>query len=141
MNSFNLNKSEIESIAFADDQIICTSDRTLKIIKTKLQEIFDKVIKWYKTWKLGVYSKKYETILFRNALMYECVQTRKQWKKFQIIDNLNNIPVLHKMCKIFRPPFGRSIKVYSGVSIIRQVRDRMFVEESICRLTEYQSFN
>ena len=98
MKLFNLNQGEIESIAFADDQIIYTSDRILKKIQTRLQGVFEKVINWYKIWKLGVNSKKCETILFRNTLRKEHEQTKKNWKNFQIKDNLNNIQVPHKRC-------------------------------------------
>ena len=79
------------SIAFADDIIIYNSNQNLKFIKNDLQNLFNLVQNYIKSWKLVINYNKCELILFRNVLNKCHNSVRKNWKSFHISGENNNI--------------------------------------------------
>ena len=59
------NDPDISTTVFADDLIIMVKNKDPDVIINKLEELYIKAKKYYKTWKLRVNDDKSETILFR----------------------------------------------------------------------------
>lgn len=56
------------AIAFADDVILYTKSKQVSIVRNELENITEKINKYYMAWNLRVNPQKCETILFRKPL-------------------------------------------------------------------------
>ena len=91
LDLINNQRKNNYSIAFADDIIIYNSNQNLKFIKNDLQNLFNLVQNYIKSWKLVINYNKCELILFRNILNKCHNSVRKNWKSFHISGENNNI--------------------------------------------------
>ena len=91
LDLINNQRKNNYSIAFADDIIIYNSNQNLKFIKNDLQNLFNLVQNYIKSWKLVINYNKCELILFRNVLNKCHNSVRKNWKSFHISGENNNI--------------------------------------------------
>ena len=100
INLFNLNSSNHKrSIAFADDLIIYVTGNKTNKIKSELQELFEKIVNYYYTWKLKININKCETILFRRNLCELSSIERKRCQNFFIREKENYGEIIpHKKC-------------------------------------------
>lgn len=98
LNLIILNTSTHKrSITFANDLIIYVTGR--KIIKTQLQEFFEKINDYYHTWKLKINASKCEIILFRPKFSELDSVEREHYKKFQFREKTNEGELIpHKNC-------------------------------------------
>lgn len=71
----------IQSIAFADDLVIYQKDSWPSRIRDKLQDVFERIHTYYRSWKLKINTHKCETILFRSNLTYANKNIRRNYKK------------------------------------------------------------
>lgn len=93
LNLFELNQdNNTYSIAFADDLIVYVADKYPDTAKTKLEEIVNKINKYYLNWNLKINANKCETILIRLTLDKLSRAKKKNWRSFHIniYDNSNN---------------------------------------------------
>lgn len=97
---FNLTSEYlVNSIAFADDLIIYQTDKWPTKIQDKLQDSFEKIHYYYRSWKMSINISKCETILFRPGLGYANRNIRKNYKTFAIKENKNDGQLIqHKNC-------------------------------------------
>lgn len=94
-----MSEYPVQSIAFADDLIIYHADSWSSRIQNKLQDVFERIHSYYRSWKLKINTQKCETILFRPSLAYVSRDVRKNYKTFAVResrDSENIIP--HKKC-------------------------------------------
>lgn len=82
----------IKSIAFADDLIIYHEDTWPSRIQSKLQDAFERINTYYKSWKLKININKCETILFRQNLDYANKNVRRVYKIFALKEENEIIP-------------------------------------------------
>ncbi|XP_015438110.1 PREDICTED: uncharacterized protein LOC107193219 [Dufourea novaeangliae] len=87
-------KNNKSAIAFADDLLIYIKNSKPSIIKTQLQDLFEKVQDYFQTWKLKINTHKCETILFRpyiSTISNASNDVRKNSKNFSLhaVNNIN----------------------------------------------------
>ena len=75
-------------IAFADDMVIYIKNNKPSVIKTELQQLFNKIQEYFHTWRLKINIKRCETILFRPYIS-RISNTNSDIKKFAIHDHKN----------------------------------------------------
>lgn len=96
LRSFDFNVTASNSIiAFADDIIIYTADKTVGAIQGKLQTLFNNTLTYFHQWKMKANLKKCETILIRPPLRGLLREVQRNWKGFRISAGGNtqeNIP-------------------------------------------------
>lgn len=119
---FDMNSTyPTKAIAFADDLIIYCEDAWPTRIQSTLQDRFDRILAYYKAWKLKINTKKCETILFRQNLDYANKNVRKNYKTFAIIGNKERNEIMpHRTC----------VK-YLGVNIDEKLKFNTHIETQL----------
>ncbi|XP_076238648.1 uncharacterized protein LOC143181875 [Calliopsis andreniformis] len=71
LNLFGFNSTDGPTgLAFADDMILYIASNKTEIVRNKLEELVEKINKYYSNWNLKLNPNKCETILFRKPLYY-----------------------------------------------------------------------
>ena len=86
----NRNNNNIYSAAFADDYIIMVADKHPAIIQTRLEDLVNKISRFYLEWNLKINPTKCETILFHRPLNAIGNNIRHEIKNFSITIDINN---------------------------------------------------
>lgn len=85
LESFEYNTTNSQNIiAFADDIIIYTADRTVGAIQSRLQHMYNNILTYLDRWKLKANPTKCETILIRPPLRGLLREVQRGWKDFHL---------------------------------------------------------
>lgn len=114
---FDINKenSNVRGIAFADDAVFYVSEITVAKAEGQLQNIIDKIAKYYKQWNLRINPSKCETIVFRRPQNELNRYRRSKIKKLEI--NIKH-PVTSEAIQVKE----KKIVKYLGLNIDHLVR-------------------
>lgn len=114
---------ETNTIAFADDLILYYAHKWPSVIQNKLQDVFDRITLYYKSWKLKINANKCETILFRPDLAGANRNIRKHYKTFHLKENKNSeLKIPH-----------RNVVKYLGVYVDDRLKYNIHVENQLVK--------
>lgn len=96
LESYEFNVAEGRHIiAYADDIIIYTADRTVEATQNRLQHMYNNILTHLHKWKLRANPQKCETILIRPTYSHLIREVQRNWRTFHISTGENameNIP-------------------------------------------------
>lgn len=129
-NNLQNKVPNIKSIAFADDYIAYVIGDDPRIIKTRLQNLYNFSLKWYSTWSLKTNPAKSEIILFRPKFK-DCIKyIHPKMKHFKIENKDGKHVIQKKIVKYLGINIDNTLKFNKHVKIQLEKAKKAFYAHS-----------